>query len=165
MKSLPGFFLASVFAFALGPCVEKSKHYVITDYGAVADGKTINTTSLQALIDHCAETGGGTLVVPKGVFLSGALYFKPGVNLLVEKDAILKSTTTMSDFRPIYTRWEGIERYWTSGFLNFIGMKKVTVTGEGTIDGSGDEWVKLSPRFRPPTGPAAPRSPTPVAAP
>lgn len=165
MKLPSGFFLTAVFAFVVGLRAEEAKSYVITDHGAVADGKTINTQSLQTLIDLCSTQGGGTLVIPKGVFLSGALYFKPGVNLRVEKDAVLKSTTTMADFPPIYTRWEGIERYWTSAFLNFVGMKNVVVTGEGTIDGSGDEWVRLSPRFRPPADPDAPRgAPPPPAA-
>ena len=58
----------------------------------------------------------------QGVFLSGALYFKPGVDLEVDKDGVLKSTTRMADFPPVYTSWEGVERYWTSAFLNFVGM-------------------------------------------
>ncbi len=113
------------------------KRYVISDLGAVADGTTVNTKAIQAAIDRCAAEGGGVVVVPKGTFLSGALYFKQGVNLIIEKDAVLKSTTNMADFPPIYTRWEGIERYWTSAFLNFVSMSNVEVTGEGLIDGSG----------------------------
>src|SRR5882724_7928021 len=97
--------------------------YVVSELGAVGDGTTVNTKALQSAIDRCAADGGGVVVIPKGTFLSGALYFKQGVNLLVEKDAVLKSTATMADFPPIYTRWEGIERYWTSAFLNFVGVK------------------------------------------
>jgi polygalacturonase len=125
------------------------KRYVVTDHGAVGDGTTVNTQALQAVIDRCAADGGGVIVVPPGTFLSGALFFKPGVDLLVEKDAVLKSTIVLADFPPLYTRWEGIERYWTAAFLNFIGLKNVTVSGEGTIDGSGDAWAgfgRRSPR-------------------
>lgn len=122
------------------------KEYVISAYGAVGDGTTVNTKAIQAVIDRCAAAGGGVLVVPKGTFLSGALYFKPGVDLRVDKDAVLKSTTDLADFRPIYTRWEGIERYWTSAFLNFIGMSHVTVSGQGTVDGSGDAWAGFGQR-------------------
>jgi polygalacturonase len=139
-----------------------AKRFVVTEHGAVGDGQTVNTKALQALIDRCAAEGGGVIVVPRGVFLSGALYFKQGVNLQVEKDAVLKSTTAIADFPPIYTRWEGIERYWTSAFLNFVGLKNVVVSGEGVIDGSGDEWVKQSPRRG--FTPGAPR-PTPPPAP
>jgi polygalacturonase len=124
------------------------ERFVITDLGAVGDNSTINTKAIQAAIDKCAKTGGGVLVVPKGTFLSGALYFKQGVNLLIEKDGVLKSTIARSDFPPIYTRWEGVERYWTAAFLNFIGMKNVEVSGEGLIDGSGDAWLNANPRVR-----------------
>ena len=137
--------------------VETKQRYPVTDRGAVGDGVTVNTRAIQSAIDSISAAGGGVLVVPKGVFLSGALYFKPGVDLLVEKDGVLKSTTSKADFPPIYTRWEGTERYWTSAFLNFVGMKDVTVSGEGTIDGSGDAWSgfgKMPRGQRPPMPPA-----------
>jgi len=117
------------------------KRYVISELGAVGDGQTVNTKAIQAAIDQCASAGGGVLVVPKGTFVSGALFFKQGVNLQVEKDGILKSTAIPADFPAIYTRWEGIERYWTCAFLNFVGLKDVSVSGEGTIDGSGVAWM------------------------
>jgi polygalacturonase len=134
--------------------------YVITDHGAVGDGATVNTKAIQGTIDACAAAGGGVIVVPKGVFLSGALYFKPGVNLEIDKDAVLKSTTVMADFPPLYTSWEGVERYWTSAFLNFIGTNNVVVSGEGTIDGSGLGFPGSGGRPRNP----GPRRPPPVAA-
>ena len=151
------------------------KRYVVTDHGAVGDGTTVNTKALQAVIDRCAADGGGIIVVPPGTFLSGALFFKPGVDLLVEKDAVLKSTIVLAQFPPVYTRWEGIERYWTAAFLNFVGLKNVTVSGEGTIDGSGDAWAGFGrnvrgargPRPQPgtpsaPVGPAAGRAASPI---
>ena len=149
----------SVFVGASAAQAQPGKRWVVTEHGAVADGTTVNTQALQAAIDACAKAGGGTLVIPQGTFLSGALYFKQGVNLLVEKGAVLKSTIKIEDFPPIYTRWEGIERYWTSAFLNFVGMKNVSVTGEGTIDGSGDAWANFGQNarnVRPPGGPAQP---------
>jgi polygalacturonase len=114
--------------------------WLIAEHGAVGDGVTVNTKAIQATIEECAASGGGEVVVSPGVFVSGALYFKQGVNLRIEKDGVLKSTTEMADFPPIYTRWQGIERYWTSAFLNFVGMTNVEVTGEGLIDGSGTEF-------------------------
>ncbi|MGA2053540.1 MAG: glycosyl hydrolase family 28 protein, partial [Opitutales bacterium] len=134
---LPLLLLALLASCATPPSTTR---YVITDHGAVGDGQTLNTKAIQATIDLCAAQGGGVLVVPPGTFLTGALFFKQGVNLLIEKDGILKSTTSMADFPPIYTRWEGIERYWTPALLNFIGMTDVTVSGDGLIDGSGENW-------------------------
>jgi exo-poly-alpha-galacturonosidase len=117
------------------------KRYLITDFGAVTNSQTVNTKAIQSAIDHCAGNGGGVVVVPKGTFMSGALFFKPGVNLLVEKDAVLKGTANPDDYPQINTRWEGVEREWTSAFLNFDRMTNVQVTGEGMIDGSGDLWM------------------------
>jgi exo-poly-alpha-galacturonosidase len=118
------------------------KRFVITDHGAVGDAQTLSTKAIQATIDRCAADGGGVVVVPKGTFLSGALFFKQGVNLHMEKDGVLKGTTNQVDYPPVQTRWEGVERKWTSAFINFFNVTNVNVTGEGMIDGSGDEWLR-----------------------
>jgi len=114
----------------------------ILEFGAVGDGKTVNTKAIQAAIDHIAGSGGGVLDVPKGTFLSGALFFKSGVNLHIEKEGVLKGTTVQADYPLVKTRWEGVEGMHTSAFLNFTDMTHVTVDGEGTIDGSGDAFPR-----------------------
>jgi exo-poly-alpha-galacturonosidase len=153
-------------AAATRPVAPAPRLFLVTDHGAVGDGTTVGTKAIQGAIEACAAAGGGTVVVPSGVFLSGALYFKPGVNLEVKQGGVLKSTNVMADFPPLYTSWEGVERYWTSAFLNFVGIDGVQVTGEGTIDGSGLGWGSA----RRPGGPgvgrprptaAAPAAPTP----
>jgi len=126
------------------------KRYVITDFGAVGDGKTVNTKAIQAAIDRCASSSGGVIVVPRGTFLSGAIFLKQGVNLLVEKDGVLKGTTNIDDYPMIQTRWEGTEEPWTSAFINADGVTDLEISGEGTIDGSGEEWVQNNPYRRPP---------------
>jgi polygalacturonase len=122
----------------------EARRLVISSFGAVGDGKTINTRAIQALIDQVAKEGGGVLVVPSGTFLTGALFFKQGVNLLIEKNGTLKGSVEQDDYPQVKTRWEGIEREWTSALLNFTDMTGVDVSGEGTVDGSGDEWLRLS---------------------
>src|SRR5271157_2463698 len=118
------------------------KRFVISDFGAVADAATVNTKAIQAAIDKCAASGGGVVVVPKGTFLSGAIFLKQGVNLLVEKDGVLKGTTNIDDYPMIQTRWEGTEEPWTSAFINADGVTDLEISGAGTIDGSGEEWVQ-----------------------
>ncbi len=118
------------------------KRFLISDFGAVGDGHTVNTEAIQSAIDRCATNGGGVVVVPKGIYLSGALFFKPGVNLLVEPEAVLKGTANPEDYPQVNTRWEGVEREWTCALLNFDKMTNVQVTGAGMIDGSGDEWMQ-----------------------
>src|ERR1017187_2404052 len=100
-----------------------------------------DTKAIQGLIDKAAQEGGGTLVVPAGTFVTGALFFKLGVNLSIEKGGVLKGSVNPEDYPQVQTRWEGIEREWTSALLNFAGMTDVELSGEGTVDGSGDEWL------------------------
>ena len=119
----------------------RTRRYVITDFGAVGDGKTVNTKAIQAAIDKCAANKkGGVLVVPKGTFLSGAIFLKQGVNLLLEKDGVLKGTTNPDDYPQVQTRWEGTEEMWTSAFVNAFNVTGLIISGEGTIDGSGENW-------------------------
>jgi polygalacturonase len=141
------------------------KRFVISDFGAVADAKTVNTKAIQAAIDKCAASGGGVVIVPKGIFLSGAIFLKQGVNLSVEKDGVLKGTTNIDDYPAIDTRWEGIEQPWTSSLVNAEGVTGLDISGEGTIDGSGEEWLQNSPFRRGPDAAANSGAPAPPAMP
>ena len=136
--------VAALLAIGAAAPASGAKRFTITSFGAAGDGKTVNTTALQALIDKVAKEGGGTVVVPEGTFLTGALFFKQGVNLYIEKDGTLKGSMEQNDYPQVKTRWEGIEREWTSALLNFTDMTGVDVSGEGTVDGSGDLWLERS---------------------
>lgn len=114
--------------------------YNITNYGALGDGKALNTKYIQDAIDACSKNGGGVVVIPEGIFITGAIYLKQGVDLNVEKNGTLKGSVSNADYQQINTRWEGIERIWTSALINIIDVKSVKIYGEGTIDGSGTEW-------------------------
>ena len=146
-------FLASVASLCNG-ANSPARRCLITDAGAIADGQTLNTKAIQSAIDRCAADGGGVIVVPKGTFLSGAIFFKQGVSLIVEREGILKGTTDQADYPLVKTRWEGTEREWTSALVNFFDLTNVELTGEGTLDGSGELWAPRSPR-----GPRPPRPP------
>ena len=142
-RIIPAILLAASAAAQTGG--NAPKRFVISDFGAVADAKTVNTKAIQAAIDQCAASGGGVVVVPKGTFLSGAIFLKQGANLYVEKDGVLKGTTNIDDYPVINTRWEGTEEPWTSAFVNAEGLTNLEITGEGTIDGSGEEWLQNNP--------------------
>jgi len=143
LSIIPAILLAASAAAQTGG--NAPKRFVISDFGAVADAKTVNTKAIQSAIDRCAASGGGVVVVPKGTFLSGAIFLKQGANLYVEKDGVLKGTTDIDDYPVINTRWEGTEEPWTSAFVNAEGLTNLEITGEGTIDGSGEEWLQSSP--------------------
>lgn len=123
---------------------DKSKIFNILDYGARGDSLTLNTKAIQKAIDDC--TAGGTVLIPEGVFLSGALFLKSNMILFIEKGGVLKGTTNIEDYYPIITtRFEGWEvqsfsSLITAGELDKSG--KITVTdlslrGEGRISGGG----------------------------
>jgi exo-poly-alpha-galacturonosidase len=130
-------------SFAAADATQSAKRYVITESGAVGNGKTVNTQAIQALIDKVSGEGGGVVVVPKGTFMTGSISLKRGVNLEIEKDGVLKGTTEQKDYPPAKTRWEGAETERSAALLTAIDLTGVELTGEGTIDGSGDEWVRL----------------------
>ena len=152
-------------ALATAAAQPAPKRYTITRSGALGDGQSSNTRAIQNLIDKTAREGGGTLVVPAGTFVTGALFFKQGVNLSIEKGGVLKGSVNPEDYPQVQTRWEGTEREWTSALLNFTGMTDVELTGEGTVDGSGDEWLargafaRGQPARAPQEGTAAPPRP------
>jgi exo-poly-alpha-galacturonosidase len=142
-------FLISLVCSSFFMSPQAKKRFVITDYGAKDDTTVINTIAIQKAINECAAKGGGVVVVPKGIFMSGAIFLKKNVSLTVEKDGVLKGSTNQSDYPQIQTRWEGEERIWTSAFINATGLENIELTGEGTIDGSGDVWTNRFPRRLP----------------
>jgi alpha-L-rhamnosidase len=113
---------------------------VITDFGAKADGTTLNTAAIQKAIDSLASKGGGTLVIPDSgtsYFLCGALFLKPNVNLHVAKGAILKGSTDTKDYPTTRTRIEGHFQDWLPALINAEQCDHLKIDGEGTLDGSG----------------------------
>src|SRR5580765_5658948 len=97
----------SVFT-ALPVMAAEDKKINVTEAGAVGDGVTLNTKPIQFAIDQLASKGGGTLVIPKGEFLSGALFLKPGVNLELLEGAILKGSKSFDDYPTLKNgRFEG----------------------------------------------------------
>jgi len=110
----------------------------ITDFGAVGDGQTLNTEKIQSAIDQLAAKGGGTLVIPRGVFLSGAIFLKPGVDLHLDPGAVLKGSTNIMDYPKIKTRIEGHFEEWLPALINADHCDHLRITGSGALDGSGD---------------------------
>lgn len=137
--------LWSLAAHAAAP---SGKRRSIVDAGAVPDGTTVNTRSIQSAIDGLAARGGGTVVVPKGVFVSGALFLKPQVHLHLEQGAVLRCSTDMQHFPPRRTRIEGhFEESFNPALINASGCDGLRITGAGTLDGAGqpiwDEFWRL----------------------
>lgn len=99
--------------------------------GAVADGKTINTVAIQKAIDDCHASGGGKVIVPKGVFISGQLLLRSGIELHLQAGAVLKGSVSMGD-------------YPNGSFLIAKSCNNIQLTGMGTLDGSGSAFYDAS---------------------
>ena len=135
MKTLMGVLFLTGFISSAGA---EGNQVSITDCGAVRDGTTLNTEHIQAAIDQLAAKGGGMLVVPRGVFVSGALLFKPGVNLTLEQGAVLQCSTDLKNFPEQRTRIEGhFEDHFNPALINATGCDGFHLTGAGMLDGNG----------------------------
>ena len=114
----------------------RGRRYVITDYGVYADGR-VYTKEIQAVIDAAARDGGGVIVVPPGVYMTGSLYFKQGVNLYIAKGGVLMGSDDIADYDLKMTRIEGETCPYFAALINADGTDGFTMCGEGTIDGNG----------------------------
>lgn len=118
------------------------KHYRITDYGVVNDSTLLQTEAIQSVIDQSHQNGGGVIIIPKGVFLSGALFFKPTTHLYLEKDAVLKGSDDISNFPILPTRIEGQSINYFAALINADNINGFSISGEGTINGNGLRYWK-----------------------
>ena len=123
------------------------RQYVVTDYGVVRDSTVVQTEALQRVIDRAASEGGGVVVIPRGVFLSGSLFFKPGTHLHVAEGGRLKGSDRIRDFKILPTRMEGQSLKYFAALVNADGVDGFTITGPGTIDGNGynyweEFWIR-----------------------
>jgi polygalacturonase len=106
------------------------------DFSPAADGKTKDTLPLQLAIDRCSILGGGTVNVPAGTYLTGALRLRSNVTLHLEKDAILQGSPDFADYPVSQVRWEG---KWIPGHVGLIyafDSYNIAVTGPGKIVGN-----------------------------
>ncbi len=130
--------LAFLFTFSLPLFADEStKQFLITVNGAVAEGEKVQTAAIQKTIEVAAAAGGGTVVIPRGTFRSGAIFLKPGVHLQLDKGAVLKGSDDIADYPIQPTRIEGRINDWAVALVNATGTDGLRISGAGTIDGSG----------------------------
>ncbi len=128
------------------------KDFLITKYGAkTTNSAAQNQKAINKAIAACSKKGGGRVIVPSGTFITGAITLLSHVNLVVEKDAVLKFAFEPDLYPIVPTRWEGIDCRNLSPCIYAYKQTDIAVTGEGTIDGSGanDTWWPWNgnPRF------------------
>lgn len=116
----------------------------VRDFGAKGDGTTLDTAAIQKALDTCGKAGGGSVVFPPGTYLSKSLVLRAHTTVVLESNAVLKATDEPKDYLPADVTWDEILAGTKKGpFTPFIGGKDltdVTISGKGTIDGSGAKW-------------------------
>ncbi|HEX8560765.1 MAG TPA: glycosyl hydrolase family 28 protein [Pyrinomonadaceae bacterium] len=122
------------------PPVFPKRDFDVTKHGAVADGRTDCAEAFRKAIAACHKAGGGRVVVPAGVFLTGPIHLLSNVNLHVSEGATVKFSQDPKAYLPlVFTRWEGMELMNYSPFIYAFGQKNIAVTGTGTLDGNSDD--------------------------
>lgn len=118
----------------------------ILDFGAKADGITLNTAAIQTAIDVCAQAGGGRVTVPAGTYKSGTLWLKSGVELHLETGARLLASDNMGDYNDVtaYEQNAGCpSEGWVGKHLIIaLEAENCAVTGFGTVDGNCHAFVE-----------------------
>ncbi|MFA4053172.1 MULTISPECIES: glycoside hydrolase family 28 protein [Duncaniella] len=135
-----------VFAVAAAGCLmSRAAVYNIVDYGAVSDTTRLSTQAIQRAIDSCTEAGGGTVLVPAGSFKTGSIFLRDNVTLNLENGATLYGSTDIKDYTPVTTGYVSLRTVTPTIQLIYAdGVSHVAVTGQGTIDGRGSAFPKLS---------------------
>lgn len=105
--------------------------------GAIGDGAALCTQAIQLAIDRVSAGGGGRVTVPTGVFQTGALELRQGVELHLSAGAVLLGSNDLADYPTRNTRIEGHFEPWRPALINAEGLTRVRITGSGTLDGNG----------------------------
>jgi polygalacturonase len=113
------------------PVIPKAT-FNVTNYGAVGNGKTLNTAALQKTIDAASAAGGGTVLVPAGKFLTGPFTLASSINLHLVKNACILISDDLTNYPVVKLRYQDS--------ITANGAHDLEISGEGTIDGQGNAW-------------------------
>jgi len=112
----------------------------IVKHGAIPDGNTLNTKSINAAINACNKKGGGVVLVPPGLWLTGPVVLKTNVNLHLASGATLLFTKDKKEYPLVEANWEGLPQMRNQSPVSATGASNIAITGKGIIDGNGDAW-------------------------
>ncbi len=119
---------------------QKSSVYSILDFGAIGNGQMLNTKSINAAIEKCHSNGGGTVLVPAGIFVTGTIRLLSDINLHLEPGAVLSGSKDTNDYLPLTSALfsEGYTHY---GMIYAKNAVSISITGTGEINGNGTGFM------------------------
>ncbi len=122
----------------------KKDTFNIVKYGAVADGITLNTNSINKTIDVCSAKGGGVVLIPQGLWMTGPIELKSNVNLHIVHSALLQFTDDKSQYKIVLGEFEGHASPRNQSPITGTNLTNVAITGDGIIDGHGEVWRDIA---------------------
>ena len=120
----------------------RDKKFDITDFGAKAKNNYLNTKAINNTIEACSAAGGGTVVIPKGIWMTGPIEMKSNVNLHTEKGAQIFFTKDHTQYQMIRPGDKG-NKFVTQSPIYAYDATNFAITGEGVFDGGGDSWREV----------------------
>lgn len=121
----------------------KKDTFNIADYGAKNDGTTLNTNAINQAIQACAKNGGGTVLVPQGLWLTGPITLLSNVELHAGKGALVNFSSDKSLYPLVPALYEGVMAARCQSPVSATDAENIAITGPGIFDGSGNTWRAL----------------------
>ena len=118
----------------------KRDTFNILNYGANADGLTLNSSAINKAIEECAKQGGGTVLIPRGSFVTGPIIMKSNINLHVAKGAFIIFTKDFDQYPLVRSSFEGVDAARCQSPLVAENLENIGITGEGIMNGNGFYW-------------------------
>jgi len=112
----------------------------IKDFGGVSGGKVKNTEAFKKAIDALVKKGGGKLVVPRGIWLTGPIVLQSNINLHIEDGAFITFSKDKNDYPLVDVSFEGLNTIRCQSPISARNATNIAITGKGVIDGNGDAW-------------------------
>ncbi|MBL0154335.1 MAG: glycoside hydrolase family 28 protein [Chitinophagaceae bacterium] len=112
----------------------------IKKFGSVPDGKILNTAPIQEAINWLSAKGGGVVLVPAGLWLTGPLVLRSNINLHLAIGATLLFTKDFNQYPLVEGNWEGSPQIRNQSPISANKATNIAITGRGIIDGNGDAW-------------------------
>ncbi len=112
----------------------------IKKFNAIGDGVFLNTNAIQNTINAVTKKGGGVVLIPSGLWLTGPIELKSNVNLCLATGALLLFTNDKSQYKLVKGNWEGLEQMRNQSPISANNVTNIAITGNGIIDGNGDIW-------------------------